>query len=127
MPKKYFQLKDIDIPLYKGVFVPVITNDRKKLSKLLPDFDFELLFAHALFENRKEREGYYLVLNFNNQDGKITHGVIAHEAIHIVDMLSANRGFLEVGADEPRGYLMEWLTNEVYKFINEVGFNKKVK
>lgn len=109
------------MPLYPYTFQIVITNDNDKLDKILTGFDD--VYATSCDWKHKGKRCFSIVLNFNNKKTKLTHGVIAHESVHI-----ANYTFDSIGAkqdfnnDEPYAYLVGWVTDEVYKFMNKKGF-----
>ena len=81
------------------------------------------IYAHSWFESYKGREGFIMILNFENDFRKITHGVIVHEAIHISNYIALERDIdPDFENDEPIAYLAEWITDEVYKFIKKSNF-----
>lgn len=127
MPKnKYVYYKVLNIPIYKGKFIVILGNDKRKIKKVYPNFNRETVYATTFYDRYKNDEGYYVVLNFDNKYNKITHGVIAHEALHCVNMLAEYRGFVpDFQNDEPLTYLLEWFVNEIHKFVKEKGFKVK--
>lgn len=119
MRKKYFNTTSITIPIYGGKLVIIFTSDAIAVKKIIPSFEDEEVFAHAVYENWKGYEGYIMVLNFEHNKA-ITHGVIWHEIFHTVNFIAQTRGIdLDVENDEPLAYLGMWITDEVYKFINK--------
>lgn len=55
---------------------------------------------------------YWLVL----KRSKLSHGLIAHEVVHLVNMIMADRGFKpDFNNDEAQAYLTEWVTEQIYK------------
>lgn len=117
---KYLHKSDIEIPLYRGKLIVILTNDIDKLKEIIPDFRGETIYGHAYCGGYKESSGYFVVLNFNNPIKKITHGVITHESIHITSFLAEHVGFVpDFENDEPITYLAEWVTDEIYKLIKK--------
>jgi hypothetical protein len=123
MSKEYLHIKDIEIPIYRGRLVIIITNSVNKLQKYLPDFKQSKVYAHAWMDNYKGKAGHFMVLNFDNKNNGITHGCVTHEAIHLANFLADFRGFKpDFNNDEPICYLAEWIVDQTYKFINEKKF-----
>lgn len=116
--KKYCHIKEKAIPIYRGKLVIILTNDKKKLLKEVSSFPDVELYAHALLAKRKTNGGYIVVLNFDNANRKIYNGTIAHEAYHIVNYIAKTNGIdLDIDNDEALSYLIEWVTDEIYKFM----------
>jgi len=103
--------------------VIILTNYRDKLCKYLPNFDNDEIYAHTLYDDFLGKKGYFIVLNFDNENRKITHGAIAHEADHVAGFVLYDRGITaDFMNDEAHAYLVEWVVDEVYKFINKHNF-----
>lgn len=118
--KEYIHSTKIEIPLYRGLFVPVLTNSVGLLKEFIPDFEDSKVFAHTIYADREGIEGYHLILNYHYPNYKITHGIIVHEALHVVNMIADMRGLIPSHMnDEPMAYLIEWVTDEIHKFINK--------
>lgn len=124
MTEKYFHKKIIEVPLYKGKLVIVITNDSDKLNKIVSDHDVDSeIYAHSFYGGLNGHQAFVMALNFNHSFSKITHGTITHEAIHIAHYIADYRGFIaDFENDEPITYLAGWIANEVYKFIDKHNF-----
>jgi len=125
--KKHLYKKAINIPIYRGKFVIVITNSVKRIQKHISNFwedgETKDLYAHSFYGSYQGTQGFYMILNFDNSYRKIYHGVIAHEAIHLAQRIVTMRGVkLDVENDEPVAYLVEWITDETYKFIKQNKF-----
>jgi len=134
-----FKTKIIPIPIYNGFFSLIVTDDVKKLNKALPGLDHEAeadIYAHA-FDHagklRKTKKGAKwrartttIILNVNDPISSMTHGFIAHEIEHVKDYIFqyVNIGNAEL---EPQAYLVGWLTDQVYKWLAEMGELKKIK
>ena len=123
----YFHKIEKSFPIYRGRFVIILSNDRDKLVNMLPDVDFDYLYAHSVLTSWKGMEGYIVILNMDSQYRKIHMGTIAHEAVHIANMLFEQRGItLSAVNDEPFAYLVEWIVDEIHKFINKNNFFDKI-
>mgnify|MGYP001774080096 CR=1 FL=1 len=108
------EVKEYDIPIYRGIFVVIITNNVDELREYIPEFDGEL-YAHSWLHAYNDKQGFLCVLNFEARRA-VTHGTIAHEATHIAHMILEQRGVLpDFINDEPVAYLVELLTDTIYK------------
>ena len=120
--KDYLHYKSVQIPLYRARLIIVLTNSNDQIKKLIPEFEGDI-YAHTYMANFRGKDGYYCILNFHNNYREIYHGVIAHEACHISSFLLDNRGVkADFNNDEPVAYLIEWLTDEIYSYVNKIGF-----
>jgi len=127
MSKPYLHKQDLILPIYRGHFVTIITNDFDKIKKIDPEFrgDQSTLYAHSIHMpwGKNKRDGYVIVLNFDNPSRPLYPGTIAHETVHIANMVAGSRGVIaDFENDEPIAYLVEWLTDQVHYFINKKGF-----
>lgn len=124
---EYLHKKVVNIPLYEGKLVVVLTNSSEQLLNNSLDVKSDEPFAHAMFVNWKGYQGFVVVLNFEKPKGsRITHGIIAHEALHIVNFIADVKGFIPtLENDEPMTYLIEWVVDEIYKTMKK--FNKKIE
>lgn len=117
-----FLRKSIKIPIYVGKFDIVITDDKDAYNKIYAyKFGSSLLFAHAIATSLKGSNytHYTMVLNFNYNE-KINHGVIAHEALHIAGFIMDKVGVkYKFRNDEPFTYLIGWVVDEVYGFLDK--------
>lgn len=121
--KEHLHIKHIEIPLYRGYFIIIVTNSSDRVKKHIPIFPYDEVYAHSFSGNYRGRQGFMMVLNFKNGFRKIKHGVITHEAIHIAHFIADNRGIqANFNNDEPITYLAEWITDETYKFINKLNY-----
>ena len=120
---RYIHAKGIEIPLYRGYLLIIISNASDKVRKYIPDFEDEQPFAHTCFTPYRGNEGFAIVLNFEHSHGIVRNGTIAHEAVHAADMIAYCRGIEpDFENDEPMAYLIEWICNEVHRFVNKKGF-----
>ena len=125
--KKYLHKKVLNIPLYKGKFIIILSNDAKLVKTVIKNFDHDDVYGHAHIDEYNGWSGYFVVLNFHYDFKGITHGVIAHEAIHVANFILDDR---DVVADwsnvEPQTYLAQWITDEIYKFIKSKKLLNKI-
>ena len=119
---KHFYIQETEIPIYGGVFVVILTNDTEKLKKHISDFTDNNIYALAKACEWKKKRGYIVALNFKDTD-KITHGDIAHEAIHITNFIAQDVGFIpDFNNDEPIAYLTKWFVDNIYSFMKKHKF-----
>ncbi len=61
-----------------------------------------------------------MLLNPNSEYAKITQGVIAHEALHIVNILFQQRGVLyQIDNDEHACYMLQWVVDEINTHLDK--------
>jgi len=124
----YLHYKEIEIPLYVGYLVVVITNCDKKIEEIIPDFhegrDRGFPYAHALEDCwKKDQTGFFGVFNFENRFKKLFHGTIAHEAVHLATYILSKIGsYYDPENPEPFTYLVDWITDRIYEVFKEYGF-----
>lgn len=118
---KYYHKKSVNIPLYKGNLIIILSNDEDRLKKEFPD-NWEK--DDFVFFYYKDDYHYYLIFNFHKADRNISHSNIAHESLHAANVILDSRGVVsDFNNDEPVTYLLEWIINQVYKFARD----KKMK
>lgn len=104
--------KKINIPIYRGVFVICITDDLKKVENKFNLINTDSLDAFTF----KIGHNYYMV---TTKDLKIS--VIAHESVHIKNMIFKDSFIkLDINNDEPEAYLLEWVIDQYYKYLNKL-------
>jgi hypothetical protein len=113
--KKHYE-KRIVIPIYERKLILMFSEDTEKLRSLDLLKEHDEIFAHTVVQ----QEPLLLIINFWNTQ-KISHGIIAHECMHITEGVFEIIGQPLTYHDEPRHYLLSWITNEVYKFIDKCG------
>lgn len=104
------------IPLYGGEFTIVVAEDFKDVEN---KYDLGSTFGMDAFAFRvHDKTGYCEYVVCFHQDAKV--GVIAHECLHMVHQLFADRR-IEVSTDndEPACYLLEWMVNKCNKFLKQ--------
>lgn len=115
----------VEFPLYKGYLAVLLVDKVVRVENY--DFntngkDFRVNYAHT-FEvgvtiRNKVYECYLIALNFGNDHAKVTHGIIAHEAMHVTRMLLESRGVrLSNRSDEAYAYMMTWIVDEIYELL----------
>jgi len=120
---KHLHLKALEVPLYRGKLVIILTNDKQQLQKYIPDFEDEEPYAHTFLINWKGKQGFVIVLNFENSFRKIHNGTITHEAIHATHFIAQERGIeADFLNDEPITYLAEFITDAIYKLMTKHKF-----
>ena len=120
MLKPYFHKKELNIPLYCGVFVIIFSNDAEKIKKYIPDYDSND-YAVSWDDGNNNT---FVAFNFDHPRSKNTYGNISHEATHAVNFILDDRGVKSsFSNDEPIAYLMNWCVDEIHKFARD----KKMK
>lgn len=123
MDSKYLYKKEIEIPLYRGILIIILTNDKEKILKYLPDFKEERVYAHCWLKEWHNKQGYVIVLNFDNDFRKINNGTISHEALHACHFIADYVGIRpDFDNDEVLAYLIDWITDEIYKMLKKYNF-----
>lgn len=117
MAKKYFYKKEIEIPLYHGTLVIILTNSRKKIKKYCPYFNKN----HSAITWLNGKLKTFVAFNF---DEFITNGVLHHEITHATNFILSERGVVaDFDNDEAQAYLANWVADKIYKFARK----KKMK
>ncbi len=124
--KKYLHFKQVQVPIYKGKLLIVLTNDTEGLNRKM-GFNYSGdTFAFAIRTGYKGYQSYLVALNFDNDFAKITHGIIAHEAVHIANFIQEYVGVVPTfDNDEPSAYLTQWVVDEIYKMMSK--YKKKAR
>lgn len=104
------KIKKYNIPIYFGKLNIVFSKDFKKTNEDLKlnctNFDFKAIciYDHSGLD-------YYILF-----DKKPSHEVIAHEALHIVNMIFNHRGVkINTSNDEAQAYFLGWVVDRIYK------------
>ena len=114
----------VNIPLYRGKLVLIFSSDARYVKAKAGDFDDDYVFAQSRIVNWNGRQGFAIILNPWSKGDHITHGVIAHEALHTANFIANKRGIDVDGEnDEPIAYLVMWITDQVYKGMRRFGIN----
>lgn len=126
------------IPIYNSKLAVIVTEDYKDLYKIFSKesvdrLNFnepgrEVVYAHTLLVDNDKHHIHAIMLNFNSPAGKITHGVIAHEALHVMNMLFHRRAVsYTLSDDEHASYCLEWIVNTVYKQLKKWNFINQIQ
>lgn len=119
------RVKKLYLELYKIRFILIESNDSKEVEE---KYNLELgedLYAHTALRSIKEKEldwsCIYLVFNTKHTHAKITPGCVAHESIHAANYIFSIIGAeVDIYNDETYCYLVEWIVNQVDKFLNTI-------
>lgn len=128
--KPYSKVKSVRVPLYGGRLVMIFSNSSEKIKKTIPSWDKETdeVYGHAWYINYKDRQGFAMILNFHSKRAKITHGTIAHEAMHLALYIAEERGIeLDFKNPEPLTYIIGWIVDETYKYIKANNFEVSIE
>ncbi len=121
--KKYFYIKTLDIPIYRGKLVYIISNDVERLKINIPKFSDNEIYAHTYFREYCGKQGFYIILNFSSKYRNILHGTIAHECLHATNFILRDRGLeLSVEGDEAQAYLLDYIVDKLYEFVKKNNF-----
>ncbi|QQV91428.1 hypothetical protein M1M25_gp112 [Tenacibaculum phage Gundel_1] len=118
---KFYKQKKIVIPIYGQDMYFIDTNDCDKLNNTHATEEEKEPYAVALtlykYKNGDSNAYYAIVLNTKSSHGKPSIGVLAHECLHIVNMISHNLGMKpDFKNDEPQAYLLDYLVDKAMKF-----------
>jgi len=117
-----FEIKVMDMPIYRGRFIILLTNQTSQVKKHFPFFPNESdePYACTLHGSYEDIESFAIVLNPWNNTSSITDGCVAHECLHLVNYIFANRNInYDLDNDEPAAYLINWLVDQTYSFLRE--------
>jgi len=122
-------------PYGRRLLIATITSD-KELT--------EIEEKYSVLNELKQLGGVYgvihegwnallIIFNFNTAQ-TLTYGMIAHEAMHIVDEIFHSIGHdYDVENNEPGTYLIEWIVNQIFKhmkerkLLNKLSYESKVE
>lgn len=114
-----------EIPIYRQKLTLISATEIEQVEHFFKGsgFDFsEGLYAHTLKWKRevdgKDMDCIYVIFNPENEYRKLTPGVIAHEALHVVEYTFAHRDIeIDLSNSEPANYLLEWVVDLLYEHI----------
>jgi|SRR5690606_3786968 len=110
------------IPLYPRILDIVVDKNLDKIRKFY-NFQNKIddSIAHFTTNNLKyKKEKNYRVLIFISKKDKLTHGIIAHEALHATNFILDCIGYqFNPRDDEAICYLHTWVVDEIYKLIKK--------
>jgi RNA-splicing ligase RtcB len=118
--------KDIEIPIYGGILAILITDRDIFIHDHYDDLGEynKIEYAHATNVNIKRgnklRRAYLVAFNITNKYAKITHGVIAHEAVRSAQMILEHIGMkLDENSSEAYAYLTQWIVDHIYELFTK--------
>jgi hypothetical protein len=119
MTEKEYKYKMVLVPIYVGrVHIMITENFAAAQMKFFGDDSPKVLGSEACVQESKGHN-YFVYMRPN-----ITHGILAHEAKHIVNVIFKNCGVkLDVENDEPECFLLGWVVDELHRALN----NPKLK
>ncbi len=118
MSKTHYIKKSIDIPIYTGKLVIILTNESDRLPEHIQDNSIDLHAMSFVNDIKDNRIGFHVVFNFWGIS-KVYHGVIAHEIRHCVDLITEYHGIEMTKINEPAAYLTGWVADQVYLMLKE--------
>lgn len=125
MESRFYREK-VCVPLYRGMFHIVLTDSKEEYDSVYDD-DFmdevDYLYGHSMHTGEfGDREGCYVMVLNLWADKRVTHGIIAHEALHIVNFILSHVGSeFDDDNHEHYTYLLEWVIGVVYGFLVDEG------
>ena len=113
--KNYTHKHLIQVPIYRVKFEMVLTNDFKYVREYLEDD----AFVYATTYDRMIDGVKHIIIALNlGHTSNITHGVIAHEAVHAaIYTLDCIGEPINANNQESCAYLQEWFVDQVYLFL----------
>jgi len=129
--KEYLYKKDFEIPLYRGKLFVILSNSGNKVREVVKEFDADDLYAHTYYfkytEDKQEGErAYAIILNPDKTDPPVTNGTIAHESLHVANMIADIGGLIpDFNNDEPIAYLVQWIFDKVDEVIRKYNYEEK--
>lgn len=118
MGKKHYIKKAINIPIYTGKLVIILTNQDEKLPVQTQINSLELYAMSFTNDIDDNRVGFHVVFNAWGMN-RINHGVIAHEICHCVDSVMDYHFIESTKINEPRAYITGWITERIYSFLRK--------
>jgi hypothetical protein len=111
-----FKYHTVEIPIYYGRVHILVGHDLAALSRAagVGDQGFNGLSlaqyqAYSFTGEKETTRGYFALFRPD-----ASAGLLAHEAVHLVNKIFADRGVkLDIENDEPQAYLMGWLVNQM--------------
>jgi hypothetical protein len=103
--------KVIKIPIYHGQLVLIKYETTEELDK---KYELNIPYAYdaVAFVDHYESGYTRYVLAMR----EVTIPKIAHEALHVVQMIMRDRGIVPVEVDETEAYLLQWVVDKACSF-----------
>lgn len=119
------KVKLYEIPLYRGYLAVIVTDNLRKLKKLIPEYTRDDIFASTYLTTINEFRTVATI--FNPVDSShLTHGIISHEAYHAASFILDFAGHVSEFNDEPTAYLVEWCADRIAENIPAEFIHQKV-
>lgn len=120
--------KRLKMPLFQSNFELVISDYDDNLANHLnyPQSELGNPFASVFNWEAHDNSSQMIYVVFNKKwEGQITLGVIAHESSHAISYAFHRKGINTDPNSETFCYSIEWLVDEIYKFLNKNNFKLK--
>jgi hypothetical protein len=142
---KYYSLKETEkvmsdkftvmvkkVPLYPCRLGVIVSNDEEEINKYLKGHEipytldlsesYGYCIGQGVYKDEKGKKWSCCWVIVPPNDEMFTHGLIAHEVRHATNSILDYIGHkLDAKNDEPEAYLSQWITDVVYKAIEESG------
>lgn len=103
----------ISVPIFGTRFYVVKYTDKSQLSEYIGTKDVSPLDAFVTYIN----EDIHVFFDVNKTE---SHGIIAHEAKHIVNFIFKEINYLiDMDNDEVECYLLGWVVSEINKVLTQ--------
>lgn len=108
------RIKTKKIPLYVGKIVIIQCEEKENLNDIAKKYDID--YNMSGYDGMAFRDNQKYIIAFS----KITNtGIIAHESLHAVSYIFQDHVIkMDCENDEPIAYLLQWIVEECYKFLN---------
>lgn len=116
------RIKRVDIPIYYGYLVIIISNDYRAVADKYGLKEAVENFGAFVWGNRNANGimEFYVCI-----DEDCSNHLIAHEVVHLVNHIFLDKGIeLDRHNDEPQAYLTGWLFSEIEKFKDKTNKNE---
>ena len=110
------KVKLYEIPLYRGYLAVIVTDNLRKLKKLIPEYTRDDIFASTYLTTINEFRTVATIFN-PTDSSHITNGIISHEAYHAASFILDFAGHVSEFNDESTAYLTEWCADRITENI----------
>jgi hypothetical protein len=114
--------KEIEIPIYRSFFIIMFTDeDNVCVRDHYNREDNQMIeYAHYMLVEHEDKDGYLIAFHCKSKEAKLTYGTIIHEIFHAASFLLYDRGLnLSPDSNEAFAYLINWLSDMVFQFIED--------
>ena len=119
------KVKLYEIPLYRGYLAVIVTDNLRKLKKLIPEYTRDDIFASTYLTTINEFRTVATIFN-PTDSSHITNGIISHEAYHAASFILDFAGHVSEFNDEPTAYLTEWCADRITENIPSEYIHAKI-